>query len=156
MTPDESIFRLHTASAEFRQGIDEGMWDIVENKVQMQGPFVIIWIAARQKPGCPDKYFFRFNLQNYPSVAPTACPWDVDTDQRLPDEKWPKGGPQVSTVFNPNWNKNALYAPCDRVAMEGHREVWEKQFPDYWWQPHFTIVKYLNFVYRRLNSSDYA
>jgi len=156
MTPDEAMFNKHILEAGFQMGLDEGHWGIFEeDSINTTWPQVFIWIAARPKVGCPDKYYLRFDLQGYPSAAPTACPWDVENDVRLDSDKWPKGGPTISSVFNPlGWNSNALYAPCDRLAMIGHD--WRQDFPDYWWQPTFKIEKYLQFIYTRLQSGDYV
>lgn len=145
----------HLEEAGFQMGLDEGMWGLVnEDQAFASWPYVFIWIAAREKPGCPNKYHFRIDVSGYPAAAPTACPWDMEKDARLASEKWPKGGLTVSSVFNPGWNPNALYAPCDRLAMPGHD--WRREFPDYWWSPSSRIEKYLHFLHTRLQSKDYV
>jgi hypothetical protein len=142
--------------ANFQIGIDEGMWGIVNHDEQYPSwPFVIIWVKAKQKANAPDRYYFRFDLANYPVQAPTACPWNINTNNRLDNHLWPTGGRIVSFTFKPSWNPNALYAPCDRIAMTGH-EPWKQQFPELWWRPHFKITVYLHFLHRLLNSTDYA
>ena len=77
------------------------------------------------------------------------------TGERLESSLWPKGRNFVSNTFNPGWNPNALYTPCDRAAMAGH-DGWKTQFPELWWQPHFKITVYLHFLHRLLNSKDYV
>ena len=99
------------------------------------------------------RIYLRFNIDNYPQLAPTGCPWEIDTNAKLAPALWPKGG-AISTVFNPSWNDHALYAPCDRLAMQGH-EAWRTLSPQWWWQPTFTIIKYLEFVHVCLNPADH-
>ncbi|MDI1233378.1 MAG: hypothetical protein PSX81_03740 [bacterium] len=156
MSIDLLTFRKDLEEANFQIGIDKGMWNVADENLQCSTwPKVIIWIKAASKNDGPERYYFNFDLTGYPNTAPTCCPWSSVKDERLPDELWPKGIKVVSSVFNPGWNKTALYAPCDRVAMIGH-ENWKSEFPHLWWNPSFTIEKYLNFLYRILNSSDYA
>ena len=156
MRPDTLLFNQHVNDADFQSGIDQGMWGIQDYDPEYPAwPIVLIWIQATAKLGCPDKYFFRFDLNGYPSIAPTACPWDATTNVRLDNSMWPKGSQFVSKTFNFSWKPDALYAPCDRVAMPGH-EPWQTEFPELWWQSSFKINAYLNFLHRLLNSSDYA
>jgi hypothetical protein len=156
MRPDTAIFHQHVNDADFQVGVDNGMWSICnENSNYPTWPIVIIWVKAAEKKDCPDKYHFRFDLSGYPSVAPAACPWNNTTNARLENNQWPRGRKFVNNTFNYGWNPNALYAPCDRIAMAGH-DTWRTQFPDLWWQPSFKITVYLNFLFRLLNSSDYA
>lgn len=152
MSIDQSVFNQHMQEGFFQLASDDGRWGI--HKL-LSWPNVILWVTALSKRGCPDRYYFRFDLSGYPSTAPTACPWDNNTDQRLDNVKWPTGQRLVSKTFNYGWNLNALYVPCDRIAMNAH-ESWITQFPELWWQPHFKINVYLDFIHRLLNSSDYA
>lgn len=134
-----------------------GKWGIVDaGPLYPTWPVVDIWVAAHEKVGSPDKYYFRFNLSGYPSTAPTACPWNIATNQKLAFDKWPKGGLLVSSVFRIEWfNRNALYAPCDRGAdLPGHSN-WAQQHAEYYWQSTFTIHKYLRFLYEILHTGDY-
>ncbi|MCC7302470.1 MAG: hypothetical protein IT233_07505 [Bacteroidia bacterium] len=156
MRPDLQLFNTHVEEAEFQIGVDNGMWGIVDDNPQRPTwPYVIIWVQASPKPNAPNMYYFRFELSGYSASAPTACPWDIDGNQRLPDNLWPKGNKFVSSVFRPSWNPNALYAPCDRLAMGGHGD-WQARHPELWWQPTFKIDKYLHFLHRLLNSADYV
>lgn len=156
MRPDTAIADHFFRSPDFESYADQEYWGLHEHDGQYNSwPHVIIWVASTTKPGKPNRYYFRFDLQNYPQVAPTACPWDVTANTRLPSDQWPKGSKLVSNTFNPGWNPNALYAPCDRLAMPGH-EAWQQQFPELWWQASFTLTVYLHFLHRLLNSADYA
>lgn len=135
-------------------GIDEHQWDICDiSKVKENWPNVVFWICDNSDSKSNDKLFLKFDLTNYPENAPTACPWDFTMSKILEPNKWPKGNKQISTIFNPGWKPNgvyALYAPCDRIAIAGH-DQWKLVHPDLYWKPTFTIVKYLNFVFELLN-----
>lgn len=156
MRPDTAIFHQHIIDAEFLAAVDNGMWGIKDEDHQYPAwPVVLIWVQAAPKNNHPDKYYFRFDLSGYPNSAPTACPWNISTNNRLENNQWPRGRKFVSNTFNFGWNPNALYTPCDRIAMQGH-DAWKAQFPELWWQPSFKINVYLNFLHRLLNSSDYA
>jgi hypothetical protein len=159
MNPQLLLFNQHVLEAGFQTGIDLGMWGIVNDvPTRPTWPVVIIWVLAAKKNSCPDKYYFRFDLSGYNASAPTACPWNIENDRELDAAQWPKGTKLVSFTFNPAWRPNgqcALYAPCDRVAMQGHG-YWATQFPHLWWLPGFKITVYLHFLHSLLNSFDYA
>jgi hypothetical protein len=154
MNPDHKIVIEHIESGEFQIGVEENKWDIINfDKEILNWPNAFIWVNAAKKQGLPDKYYFNFDLSNYPEQAPTARPWDIESNQPLETTKWPKGG-RVSFVFNPGWRTFALYAPCDREAMKGH-ESWKEKHPNLWWRSDFKITIYLEFLYGLLNSFDY-
>jgi hypothetical protein len=156
LRPDAAMFQQHINEADFQLGIDNGSWGFLNSDEPLAGwPNVTIWVKAAKKANWPDKYYFSFELSGYPGQAATACPWNAETNARLDNSLWPRGNRFVSHTFNFGWNANALYAPCDRLAMQGH-DGWREQFPELWWQPDFTITVYLNFIYHLLNSSDYA
>jgi hypothetical protein len=156
MRPDALLFESHVKEGDFQYGVNQGMWAIIDPAPGFPAwPDVLIWVAAAPKLQEPDRFYFRFNLSGYPQVAPTATPWDLAGNRRLDNNRWPKGPQLVSRTFNHTWNPNALYAPCDRVAMVGH-DPWKQQYPELWWQSSFRITVYLNFIYRLLHSSDYA
>jgi hypothetical protein len=135
----------------FISGVDRGKWELVGGVEAIKWPFSILWVQAVARLMSDSRIFLRFNLENYPKSAPTACPWDIIQNCKLQNGSWPRGPYNVSTVFNPGWNNGmALYAPCDRVAMQGH-DGWQHQFPQWWWRSDFTIVKYLEFVHQCLN-----
>jgi hypothetical protein len=156
MRPDAALFHQHVQDAEFHAGVDRGDWGFHGDPRDYPGwPAVILWVHALPKSTGPDRFYFRFDLSSYPAAAPTACPWDITTNSRLENAKWPKGPKLVTPTFNYGWNANALYAPCDRVAMVGHGNG-RTQYPELWWQPTFNITVYLHFLYSLLHSSDYA
>jgi hypothetical protein len=147
MNPDESILNSHLDAAPFQSGKDAGKWGLYD---KTGWPNPIFWVQADPRFLPAGRIYLRFNLQQYPQCAPTACPWDTEKNSRLESPQWPRGSGNISTVFNPNWNPNALYAPCDRIAMQGH-EAWIQKHPQWWWQSSFTIVRYLEFVHQCLN-----
>lgn len=156
MNPEEAIFRRHVAEAPFQSGLDRGQWGFHESLDQMVWPVVTLWVQTDEALVPTTKTYLRFDLSGYPLSAPTSRPWDAEKNQFLPPEKWPRGEGNVSKVFNPGWNSGiALYAPCDRAAMNGH-ETWRSQFPGVWWEPTLTIVAYLRFIHSVLNRQQYA
>lgn len=154
MSVDLECFKKHVAMPPFQMGLDACDWAFVHDNEFIQWPSVFLWIKAAEKANSPEKYYFKFDLEKYPAIAPTACPWDIDTQQPLSPDKWPRGSKYVSKVFNPSWKPQALYAPCDRIAMEGH-EQWAEKYKNLWWRPDFTIVTYLKYLHKLLNSGDY-
>jgi len=97
MSPSIVTFNVDVLKADFQTGIDKGMWGVVDDDSQRPSwPVVIIWIQARPKTDCPDRYFFKFNLDNYPESAPTASFWDDDKKEPLPEGKKPKGDEHVT------------------------------------------------------------
>jgi len=150
-TPDLCLFKLHLEGAPFLAGVDAGNWGLMTQDESSHWPFCRIWILSNPRfiPG--GKVLLRVQADNYPATAPTSRPWDIEADIPLKPELWPKGPRNVSAVFNPKWNGGvAIYAPCDRIAMPGH-EKWQREFPQWWWTPHHTIVEYVTFVFRCLN-----
>ena len=155
MSVDKGMFKKHVSEAPFQNGVDKGRWEILSKEDFPEWPKVVIRIKARAKKENPDFFSFRFDLSGYPSIAPTCCIWDEENNVILENSKWPKGPTYVSKVFNSGWKREALYCPCDRIAMEGH-DNWKADHPHLYWRSDFTIVKYLQFIYDLLNSDDYA
>jgi hypothetical protein len=149
--PDLCLFKLHLEEAPFLAGVDAGYWGLASDDELSRWPYCRIWVRSAPRFIAAGKVMLRFQADNYPATAPTARPWEIETDGPLKAELWPKGPRNVSAVFNPIWNSGvALYAPCDRVAMPGH-DSWQQAFPQWWWTPKHTIVEYLTFVFRCLN-----
>ena len=155
MSPDNIIFNAHVAGGNFQTGLAQGMWGFPALPGDLPWPYAVLWVKAADKKDAPEKYFFRFTLDGYPTTPPSACPWDNDKAQILDPALWPRGGPVTMSIFNPGWKSFALYTPLDRVAQDGHGE-WMNKHPSLWWTPKFQITDYLNFLHRNLNSSDYA
>jgi hypothetical protein len=136
--------------ARFLAGVDAGRWRLV----QAQFPNFDIAVAAAPRSTSPTEYCLRFDCTGYPADAPTARPWDMNEDQGLDPGAWPTGG-RASAIFNPDWRRDALYLPLDRLAQAGH-EGWRDAHPDRWWGPHSTIVDYLEEISDVLNARAYS
>jgi hypothetical protein len=154
MKPDESLFRSHLTEAPFVSGVDAEKWGLVEGSISW--PNATMWVSSSKKILPAGRIFLRFDLEGYPSAAPTSFPWDEAKMVKLDTALFPKVDGKFKLVFRfQDWQGgNALYAPCDRIAMSGH-EGWKTQFPRWWWQPTFTITKYLEFVHMVLNPVTY-
>jgi hypothetical protein len=155
MKPDESLFKAHLEEAPFQSGADAGKWGMHGEAKDIIWPHPILWVRADKAIVPVGKIFLRFTVDGYSTDAPTACPWNVEKNSRLENALWPRLTGKFARVFRLDWKGGiALYAPCDRMAMPGH-ETWQQQFPFWWWQPQFTIVKYLEFVHMCLNPLRY-
>lgn len=147
---DKVVLDSHLNNGNFLDGVSRKKWRVIKQ----EWPFV--WIAIRALPenGVPDEYVFRFECNNYPQVAPTAVPWDLEQNAPLAHELWPAGTGPVSTTFRPEWNPNALYVPMDRAGLQAHQE-WAMQFPETSWNPRKEITHYVGLIYDYLNSPYY-
>lgn len=150
--PDERVFRAHLDRGPFQSGLDRGRWRLIS----INWPYAVIAISAAKREKGPDEYVFRFELSNYPSLAPTAQPWDELRGAPLEHGRWPGGGGRIQYAFNPGWKAGqCLYLPCDRLSIEGH-EVWKGLHPEMIWSPSGDITQYLRIIYDLLNSEDYT
>jgi hypothetical protein len=157
MEPSQLVFNTHISEASFQMCVDKGMWGLEGyDPSSSPWPFVIIWVSAGEKKNCPERYYFRFTLDGYPSLSPTACPWDNGTSSILEISKWPKGGTKTNIIFRTDWNGKALYVPCDRATRDPAHAYWETEYPNLWWRPEFKIDVYLNFLHKTLHASDYT
>jgi hypothetical protein len=149
MSPDHKAFEIDTAKPDFRLGLADGRWRLLET----QWPHA--WISVRSKDGI--EWLLRFDLTGYRATAPTATFWDRGTNSILAKALWPKGqGGRVTAAFNPEWqNGAALYLPCDRISMVGH-DGWKTELACGWWRPEKGIMQYLEMVHELLNCRDYS
>ncbi|WP_425619119.1 DUF7665 family protein [Anatilimnocola sp. NA78] len=151
MRPDERSFRDHIAAGAFQLGAHQGRWKLGS----IAWPIVQIAVAAATREGAPNEYWFRFDCSGYSQDAPTARPWDHETDQPLPFGRWPNGASRIPAVFRTDWKDGTcLYLPCDRIAAVGH-DNWRNEYPALQWSPSRGVVLYLNELHSLLNSSDY-
>ena len=150
-TPDEGTFRQHVSGGAFLRGQVRGRWRLI----RVTWPHAVIAVSAAPRAGSPSEYGFRFELTNYPQLLPTAQPWDLEQDGPLPTTRWPTGRSRLAGAFAPHWNSQALYLPCDRLAIQGH-DAWITQHPSMIWKPTGDITQYLAILHDLLNSSDYT
>jgi hypothetical protein len=145
--PDEQMLRAHLGSGRFRSGEAAGWWRLVS----IAWPYTVLTVMA-----CDGmEYGLRFDCADYPRSPVTAQPWDVQSNQPLPSDLWPRGRSRVPLAFNPGWkNGTCLYLPCDRLSIEGH-ENWRTEHPALLWDPDKGICHYLRIVHELLNSGDY-
>jgi hypothetical protein len=150
MLPDERTFRKHLEAGPFQAGVDRGDWRLIS----IEWPHAVIAVTAPPRANAPREVALRFELSGYPRQLPTAQPWDARANAPLPDALWPIGD-RVSQVFNPGWKRNALYIPCDRLALAGH-EPWLTQHPAHAWNASRDITHYLRIVRDVLREPGYA
>jgi hypothetical protein len=150
VTPEQRTFERHLAAGPFQAGVERGEWRFISSA----WPDALIAVSAPAHAGSPREYALHFELSDYPRRAPTAAPWDAATDQPLPDALWPSGG-QASEVFNPGWNRNALYIPCDHFAIQGHAD-WPARYQPYLWTATSDITLYLRIVRDVLHRPGYT
>jgi hypothetical protein len=151
VSPSETLLREHLAGGRFRAAVDCGRWRIVR---ELDWPYLVIAVAAAPRDTGPLEFLLRFDLDEYPTRAPTAMPWDLETNTQLAAAKRPKGH-RVGMAFRPDWEGGrALYTPYDRVALEGH-PAWLSQYPRYAWDPTKDITFFLRNVHELLNDDDY-
>lgn len=152
MSPDERVFHQHVSSARFQDGVDRGRWRILGDIVW---PVVMIAVAAGARDGAPSEIVLRFDLTGYPELAPTATPWDSTAGSILGSDLRPKGE-LVGHVFRTDWERGrALYAPFDRVALNGH-SGWKTQHPRQAWDSSRDLAWVLRILYEMLNNDDYT
>jgi hypothetical protein len=152
VTPDQRVFEEHANRPSFRLAKYERRWEVL----RVSWPNVFVRIYAEYRDGAPGYFDFRFDCAGYPNAAPTAMPWDYGTDQSLAFARWPKGRSQIPSIFNPQWNNGqALYLPCDRLAIAGHPD-WATRYPRWLWKPDVGLAHYIGIVHELLNSPDYT
>ena len=142
----ERAFREHAERPDFQLGVLRGQWRIH----RIDWPVAIIGVTARDGV----EWGFHFLLDGYPAALPNARPWDIEKNVQLPPALWPKGTGRVAAVFAPHWNTNALYLPCDRLALPGHHH-WVGLHPELLWRPATGIIHYLEIIHELLSSSSH-
>jgi hypothetical protein len=149
ISPEELAFAEHIVGARFQSGVDDGRWRLVSTT----WPTAILAISAASRANSPAEFFFRFQLDGYPSIA-TAGPIDPKTNQPLTAEMLPKGE-IVGSAFRADWQGGqALYVPWDRLSIVGHEE-WRTKHGAKLWNEEEGIVSYLRHTHELINSEDY-
>jgi hypothetical protein len=148
--PDQRAFDVDANKPSFIAGVFRGEWRIEK----IAWPTVDISIAAAPREGAPERYWLRGDFTNYPADAPTATPWDPETDTKLLAAKRPKGE-NVGMVFRYDWEDGrALYAAYDRVALGGHQN-WLVEHPRTAWKGTQDLTWWVRRIWELLNSDDY-
>ena len=152
-SPSQRLLEADLQSAEFRNGVLKGYWDMVAQ----DWPQVILWIRAAPRKDASDRYYVALNLDGYRSSAPTGTFWDSETNKMLDIAKRPKGkeNSRFAKVFRTDWEEGrAFYHPYDRRAADSHNN-WRNQQPHLVWTSNHTIVDYLEEIHSLLNSDEY-
>lgn len=145
MSPAQRSLEADLKSGRFLSGVTRGRWQLLAQDF----PAVVVEIAARDAR----RIALRFDCTGYPESPPTATVWDMETQQRMPAHRWPRGG-RVSQIFNPGWKGGAaLYIPCDRQSIEGHAN-WYAEYPWLIWKPAIGLVHYVEAIHEVLQSHD--
>jgi hypothetical protein len=148
--PDERAFIEDAGKPSFLAGVHRGHWTIEK----VAWPNVDISVSAAPRPGAPERYWLRCDLTNFPADAPTATPWDPNTNAKLVASGRPKGhGPGL--VFRSDWEEGrALYAAYDRVALAGHAN-WMSEHPRSAWNGTQDLTWWVMRIWELLNDDDY-
>ena len=151
MASDERALREHIAGGAFAEGCARGEWRLIGD---IEWPHVLIAVRAAPRQGSPCEFVLRFDLAGYPVEAPAATLWDTSSDSVLPDDARPKGG-RAGHIFRRVWPGGAgLYAPYDRIALQGHPK-WKHQYADAWHSER-TLTWELRILRDLLNGDDYT
>jgi hypothetical protein len=151
MSPDERAIRQHLDSARFQAGVAAGTWHLVSVK----WPIVMVGIAAAPRDGAPEEFALRLDVAGYPHSAPTGTVWDPDANAILAPDRRPRGD-RASQIFRRDgWEQGrAMYAPWDRVALQGH-PGWAQQYPHSVWNAQRDLTFVLANVSEVMNADDY-
>jgi len=152
-SPDLALFKRHLGSAEYGYGEDSGWWAAQTEPPSETWPFCQFWVSTHERVIAGGKLGLNIELSDYPSQAPTGCPWNLEEGCRLPNDEWPEsnGIQNIKAIFNPGWeNGVALYAPWDRAGLKTHPN-WKQKHPDTSWKASFKITDYLRFTHQILN-----
>jgi hypothetical protein len=151
LAPDRLAVEADLKSVRFRLGSEAGRWRLIE----LAWPHALIAVSAAPREGAPGEFVLRLELSGFPQSAPTACVWDRETGAVLAAEFRPKG-PRANQVFSSLSEGQALYAPWDRVAIEGHAPEWAGRWPRLMWHPERDLAFFLKNVHDVLNGDDYV
>ena len=150
-------FNKDVLDGSFKLAITQEKWGIVDDSDERPTwPFILIWVAAAERENSPNRYYFRFELDNYPSQAPNICIWDYKNNKPLVGTDRPKGVEDAAILFRSDaWEQGLhLYAPYERKALATHPD-WLRTYPNMCWKPTDSIIKALENIHETLNSSQY-
>lgn len=155
MSLGEACLQEHLASFDFMEGVEAGKWGLFEDE-RVKWPNMVMWISAPERGEAPRKFYLCFELSRYPSVGPTACPWDHEKAVKLDVAGRPKGTGDVKIAFRVDWEDGkALYCPWDSFPVSSHPD-WPTKYHGLVWAPSHTIVNYLRPTFQLLNSDEYT
>lgn len=159
MAPDEVSLRSDLQGSGFLVGEVERRWRLLDPP-GITFPNLMIDVGAAKRKDGATRFCLRFDCTGYPSAAPTAMLWDVESKSQLALDRYPKGGGDVAKVFRTDWPGapekpgSALYHPMDRRPLADHTD-WPQAYRGQAWNSRRTIVDYVEMVYGLLNSPNY-
>ena len=98
MTPEEALFRAHLEGVPFRSGLDRKRWGF-PGEPSFAWPHCILWVQCEPRFSGSERVLLRFDVMDIRQLAPNAVPWDVEKNQDVPGDKWPKG-PATSRKYS--------------------------------------------------------
>lgn len=155
---DKKQFTQDIQSYLFTDAIAEGRWDIVNREtIGQDWPIVYFWVECPKAPNDEKKFFFKFNLEDYPNQAPEICIWDMKTNTQLANTERPRGTGDVTMTFRCDWkNGTNLYTPYERVALREHLPNWPNEYPLLSWKSgKDSILKPLEHMHSLLTGGHY-
>lgn len=158
-TSAQRLLQDDLEEAAFKIGVAAGKWSLARRPSEEQWPIIFTWVKAAERHDSPEWFLIRWDLQGYNVQPPTGAFWDLNENQFLAAEKWPKGRPgsPVEAVFKvTGWAApgRGFYHPYDRQALVGHVQ-WPTQNPQRIWTENNTLIDFLSLIHRWLNCEDY-
>lgn len=152
MAPDERALVEHLRAGRFLAGVAGGRWRLIS----AAWPFVLVAVAAAARTDGPVEFVLRFELTGYPQTAPTGGLWDLTSNGSLDPALRPKGARAAQLFRTDGWTggATAMYAPWDRLGLQGHPE-WAQTHRLQAWTPTRDLSFVLASVHEVLNADDY-
>jgi hypothetical protein len=149
--PAKTAADADLASARFRAGVVRKLW----RKVSYDFPVLTIAVTAVEPDGSASEYFFRFELSDFPGVAPAVQIWDCEKNALLAENRRPKGSKRVVEAFK-NWgpNKDTVYRPWERTS--GAHNNWAQSHPELAWHSKRDLTFILEDLHGLLTSNAAA
>lgn len=152
IAPDERALREHLRGGRFLSGAAEGRWRLIS----VDWPIAIVAVSAAPRPSSPKEFVLRFEVGGYPNTTPTGGIWDLAANTSLPADRRPKGERAAQLFRSDGWvgGATAMYAPWDRMGLQGHAD-WAQKHPHDAWNPQRDLSFILAKVHEVLNADDY-
>jgi hypothetical protein len=142
----QSAVEADLASPAFLAGVARGWWRLVS----YEHPALVIAVKATEPDFSETEYHFRYELNQFPTLAPTAKIWDPVASVVLPPEKRPKGNPRVEKAFQ-SWGDDTVYRAWERVALA--HSNWATAHPHAAWKPSMTLTNTLEDLHALLDGN---
>jgi len=133
-------------SAEFLAGVARGWWRLI----LYEHPILVFAVKATEPDFTITEYFFRYEVDQFPTVAPKARIWDHANNCPLAIAKRPQGNPRVEKAFQ-NWGDDSVYRAWERAALA--HSNWATVHPHAAWKPSMTLTNTLEDLYALLDGN---